>query len=104
MFNSKMKTYSLHKKATTTNKYNEETNLPLEFVANIDMFISLSSQEIYSVADMRIGQSSHIGLTKYDGLKKGMIIGKQYEVLFVNGAGSEKIVFLKELENNGHHN
>lgn len=99
MFNSKKKSYSRKIRTKTSNEYNE----PIEVyaaAANIRMFISLSNEITMSSQDMRIQQCSHIGLTE-DEVLVGDLIDDKYEVSFINNAGREKIVFMKEIENNG---
>ena len=104
MFNSKKKSYTRKVRIDidTSNDFNE----PIEeyaAAANINMFISLSNEITLSSQDMRIQQCSHIGLTN-DVILAGDIIDDKYEVQFVNKAGREKIVYMKELENNGSFN
>lgn len=102
MFNSKKQSCQRKVKSITENDYGEkiETYAP---AANVLMFISLSNEITYNNADMRIQQCSHIGITK-DNLTLGDIIDDKYEVLFINNAGREKIIYLKERENNGSFN
>ena len=102
MFNSKKQIYSRKTKIITSNIYNEqiETYTPTE---NILMFISLSNESVMESNDMRIQQCSHIGLTN-DYLQVGDLIDDKYEVLFINKAGREDIVFMKERENDGSFN
>ena len=103
MFNCKKKSYTRKTKTVSTdNPYNEkvETYIPS---THILMFISLSNEMTLSSQDMRIQQCSHIGLTK-DEILEGDLIDDKYEVQFVNNAGREKIVFMKEIENNGSFN
>lgn len=102
MFNSKKKTYSRMARIESTNSYNEtiEGYTP---AADIHMFISLSNESVLQSNDMRIQQCSHIGLT-LDSLNVGDLIDDKYEVQFINNAGKEKIVFMKEIENNGSFN
>ena len=103
MFNCKKKTYTRKTKTVSTdNPYKEkiETYTPS---ADIVMFVSLSNETTMSNQDMRIQQCSHIGLTK-DSVLVGDLIDDKYEVQFINNAGREKIVFMKEIENNGSFN
>jgi len=101
MFNSKKKSYTRKVRIDidTSNDFNE----PIEeyaTAANVNMFISLSNEITFSSQDMRIQQCSHIGLT-LDEVLVGDIIGEKYEVQFVNKAGRENIVFMKEIESDG---
>ena len=102
MFNSKKKSCTRKTRTITTNDYGESVET-YSTAANILMFISLSNEITYNNADMRIQQCSHIGITN-DTLTVGDIIDNKYEVLFINNAGREKIVYLKERENNGSFN
>ena len=99
MFNSKKKFYSRESKVVYKNAYNEKIE---EYVpaADVLMFISLSNESVIQSNDMRIQQCSHIGLTSYV-LNVGDRIDGKYEVQFINNAGREKIVFMKEIENDG---
>ena len=99
MFNSKKKTYTRKVKSITTNSYNE-TIEGYAAAAEIQMFISLSNESVLQSNDMRIQQCSHIGLTT-DTVTIGDLIDDKYEVQFINNAGREKIVYMKEIENNG---
>ena len=99
MFNSKKKTYSRKVRTTYTNPYNE-TIEEYAAAADIYMFISLSNESVLQSNDMRIQQCSHIGLTT-DTVSVGDLIDDKYEIQFINNAGREKIVFMKEIENNG---
>lgn len=99
MFNSKKQTYTVKRLSTTTNDYGEQLESYSQ-AANILMFISLSNEITQSSQDMRIQQCSHIGLTQ-DSVSLGDVIDDKYTVEFINNAGREKIVYLKEFENNG---
>lgn len=103
MFNCKKKSYTRKTLSVSTdNPYNE----PVESyttASNIIMFISLSNEITMSNQDMRIQQCSHIGLT-HDEVEVGDEIGGKYLVQFVNNAGREKIVYLKEIESDGSFN
>ena len=90
MFNSKKQTYN-------------ETIESYAAAADIHMFISLSNESVLKSNDMRIQQCSHIGLT-HDTVSVGDVIDDKFEVQFINNAGKEKIVFMKEIENNGSFN
>lgn len=102
MFNSKKRTYTRKVKSITTNSYNE-TIEAYTAAADVNMFISLSNESVLQSNDMRIQQCSHIGLTK-DTVAIGDVIDDKYEITFINNAGKEKIVFMKEIENNGSFN
>ena len=102
MFNSKKRTYTRQVRTITTNAYNEKIE-GYAAAANIHMFISLSNESVLQSNDMRIQQCSHIGLTK-DTVAIGDLIDDKYEIKFINNAGKEKIVFMKEIENNGSFN
>lgn len=100
MFNSKKKSYTRKTRTISTiNDYREPTET-YTATTNILMFISLSNEITTSSQDMRIQQCSHIGLTK-DEVTIGDEIGGKYIVQFINNAGREKIVYLKEIESNG---
>lgn len=99
MFEAKKKTYSRQSLVKTTNMYGEDIE-SYTAAADIHMFLSLSNESVLQSNDMRIQQCSHIGLTK-DAIEVGDLIDEKYEVQFVNNAGREKIVFMKEIENNG---
>lgn len=99
MFNSKKQRYTRQMKTTTTNRYNETVE-GYTAAADVNMFISLSNESVMKSNDMRIQQCSHIGLTS-DNVLVGDLIDDKYEVQFVNKAGRENIVFMKEYENNG---
>lgn len=100
MFNSKKKSYTVKTKTTTTNDYGEVVETYSPAANNVLMFISLSNEITQNNADMRVQQASHIGITK-DSLSLGDIVDDKYEVLFVNEAGRENVVFLMERENDG---
>lgn len=102
MFNSKKRAYTRKVKSITTNAYNE-TIEGYAAAADVYMFISLSNESVLQSNDMRIQQCSHIGLTK-DTVAVGDLIDDKYEIQFINNAGKEKIVFMKEIENNGSFN
>lgn len=102
MFNSKKNTYSRQSLVKTTNIYGEDVE-SYTAAANVHMFISLSNESVLQSNDMRIQQCSHIGLT-LDSVSVGDLIDDKYEVQFINNAGREKIVFMKEIENNGSFN
>lgn len=102
MFNSKKQSYQRKTRTITENDYGEKVETYAN-APNTFMFISLSNEITYNNADMRIQQCSHIGITN-DVLTIGDIIDDKYEVLFINNAGREKIVYLKERENNGSFN
>lgn len=100
MFNCKKQSYTRKtRNVSTDNPYNEqvETYIPSNTIL---MFISLSNEMTLASNDMRIQQCSHIGLTK-DDVEVGDLIDDKYEVQFINNAGREKIVFMKEIENDG---
>lgn len=99
MFNSKKQSYQRKTKSVSTNDFGE-TLATYATAPNVVMFISLSNEITQSSQDMRIQQCSHIGLTQ-DTVSLGDIIDDKYEVLFINNAGREKIVYLKEKESNG---
>lgn len=102
MFNSKKQKYPRKSKVVTKNEYNESIE-GYAAAANVNMFISLSNESVMQSNDMRIQQCSHIGLTKNEVLV-GDLIDDKYEVQFINNAGKEKIVFMKEIENDGNFN
>ena len=99
MFNSLKKEYSRLEKVVQEDAYNQKipSYAPAEDVL---MVISLITNEDYTQNDMRIKQATHTALTQ-DNVEIGDIIGDQYEVTFVNTAGRENLVFLKEMESNG---
>ena len=100
MFERRKKTYTRKTKSvSTSNTYNE----PIETytaATSVRMFISLSNEMTMVNQDMRIQQCSHIGLTRSE-IGEGDLIDDKYLVQFINKAGREKIVFMKEIENNG---
>ena len=102
MFNSKKQKYPRKTRVVTKNEYNESIE-GYAAAADVNMFISLSNEITMSSQDMRIQQCSHIGLTE-DEVLVGDLIDDKYEVSFINNAGREKIVFMKEIENNGSFN
>ena len=99
MFNSKKQSYSRKIRSITTNEYNEQIE-SYTTADNIKMFISLSTESETNSNDMRIQECTHVGLTK-DIVTKGDLIADKYKVTFVNGAGAENIVYMREIENNG---
>ena len=99
MFNSKKQVYSRKTPTTAVNDYGEKITTFASSGTTL-MFISLSNEEMLQSNDMRIQQCSHIGLTK-DTLTVGEIIDDKYEVQFINGAGRENIIYMKEIESNG---
>lgn len=103
MFNSKKKSYTRKTVTVLTNNDYGEKIEAYTTASNIFMFISLSNEITQSSQDMRIQQCSHIGLTQ-DTVTIGDLIDDKYEVTFINNAGREKIVYLKERENNGSFN
>ena len=102
MFNSKKQMYTRKTRTTSTNPYNE-TIEGYNVAADGYMFISLSNESVIKSNDMRIQQCSHIALTN-DQVLEGDLIDEKYQVQFVNRAGRENIVFMKEYENNGSFN
>ena len=102
MFNSKKKTYTRKAKTITTNAYNEKIE-NYAAAAEIHMFISLSNESVIQSNDMRIQQCSHIGLTRGT-VTVGDLIDDKFEVQFINNAGKEKIIYMKEIENDGSFN
>lgn len=102
MFNSKKKVCTRKTKTETTNQYNEKVE-GYTPAASVLMFISLSNESMLKSNDMRIQQCSHIGLTT-DTVLVGDLINDKLEVQFINNAGKEKIVFMKEIGNNGSFN
>ena len=103
MFNSKKQSFQRKTKSISTNNDYGEKIETYTTASNILMFISLSNEMTQSSQDMRIQQCSHIGLTK-DTVTIGDLIDDKYEVTFINNAGREKIVYLKEIESNGSFN
>lgn len=95
-----MKTYPLKQPIIVTNDYGEKV-ATYSALDNIDIFISLSSHEVYGSADMRVQECSHIGLTKDKRIKKGMVIDDRFEVSFVNGITSQEmiLVYMREFKN-----
>ena len=101
MFNSKAKFYSRKIKSVNTDEYGEPiVTYTAASPTHIKMFISLSNEITTSSQDMRIQQCSHIGLTKAT-VTVGDLIDDKYEVQFINNAGREKIVYMKEIESDG---
>lgn len=101
MFNSKYKYYTRKIKTISTDAYGEEIETYTIASPNrIRMFISLSNESVLQSNDMRIQQCSHIGLTQAR-ITVGDLIDDKYEVQFINNAGREKIVYMKEIENDG---
>lgn len=100
MFNSKKKKYDLYVLSSTTNAYGETVESWAKAKSQITMFISLSNEITTQSADMRIQQCTHIGLTN-DSLNIGDRVANKYEVQFINKAGRENIVFMKEIESDG---
>lgn len=103
MFNSKKRIYTRQSKIQSTNQYNEKIE-GYTAATDVLMYISLSNESLLKSNDMRIQQCSHIGLTKDTVLVGDLIDDGKLEVQFINSAGKEKIVFMKEIENNGSFN
>ena len=99
MFNSKKQVYSRKTPTTAVNDYGEKITT-FASSGTVLMFISLSNEEMLQSADMRIQQCSHIGITK-DTLSIGDVIDDKYEVQFINSAGRENIIYMKEKESDG---
>lgn len=99
MFNSKKEKYPRKTRVVTKNEYNESIET-YAAAADVNMFISLSNESVMKSNDMRIQQCSHIGLADNEVLV-GDVIDDKYEVQFINDAGRETIVFMKEIENDG---
>lgn len=102
MFNSMKKTYTRKTVSITTNGYGEDIET-YTAASDVLMFISLSNEEINNSNDMRIRECSHIGLTS-SSISVGDIIADKYEVQFINAVEVEKIVFMKEIDNDGYFN
>lgn len=99
MFNSEKRRYSRKVTVLTKDAYNQDIPKYLD-QPDIEMFVSLIEQDQLVQNDMRIQQSTHIGLT-HDAVLTGDIIGDRYEVTYVNNAGRESVVFMRDRESNG---
>ena len=99
MFNGKKQKYTREILTETINEYGESISTYTS-TDSINMFVSLQSENFSESNNMRIQQCTHIGLTE-DSVEVGDLIGSKYTVTFINNAGREKIVYMKELESNG---
>lgn len=100
MYEALKKNYS-HKKLTiTTDDYGEEVKSYI-VQGSVSMFISLSNEAVVQSSGFDLTQCSHVGLTNSTALSKGDIVADKYEVQFVNQAGAENIIMMKEVESNG---
>ena len=102
MFNSKMAAYKLEKPITTQNDYGENVT-SFTAAGKVKMFISLSSESVTSGSDVRVNQSTHVGLTRDSSIRKGMRIGGKYIVEFVDASARDIIIYMKEVDNNGYY-
>lgn len=98
MFNKKQK-YTREVMVETKNDYGEEV---VSYVpaSNIEMFISLQSHNEVITNDVGVTQCTHVGITS-DTVTIGDRINGKWEVIFINKAGREDIVYMKEINSNG---
>lgn len=100
MFNSKARYYPLEAPVETENDYNEKKTTYIA-AGTVKMFISLSNESTSNDSDVRINQSTHIGITRDSSIKKDMRVGGKYIVTFVNAAMTDILVYMKEVDNGG---
>ena len=97
MFNSLTQTYSRKIPSKTTDAYGQEI-ITYTKTADVNMFISLIAHNDYLQNNMMIKQATHTAVT-FDSVAAGDLIDDKYEVTYVNQAGPENLVYLKEIEN-----
>ena len=83
MFQNKMKEYTLEQPQEIINEYNEVVTMYVP-VGSVKMFIALTSYNDTNSNDMRIAQSTHIGLTSSKLLQEGMLVDGKYEITFID--------------------
>lgn len=97
MFQSKKKKYDIYQMQETEDEYGQTILTPV-FFKTVEMFISLAQFNAYTANDFRLQEVTHTAITNDRQLKKGMLIEKKYRIEFVNDAGPDVLLYLKEVE------
>lgn len=100
MFNSLKKLYSRQEPVREKDAYNQDIDSYRE-ADSTEMYISLLTQDNLNQNDMRIIQSTHIGLSFDDSVNVGDLIDDKYIVTYANREGREKIYYMKDRESDG---
>ena len=100
MYEALMKNNCNNKLTMINNDYGEDVKNYIT-QSSVSMFISLSNEAVVQSSGFDLTQCSHVGLTNSTALSKGDIVADKYEVQFINQAGAENIVIMKEIESNG---
>lgn len=97
MFNGRMTQHSVMKPVITVNEYGDKV-ISYVSCADISAFIAMATYNQYSANATQLQNITHTALTSARGLAKGMRIDDRYTVEFVNEAGRQTVLYLKELD------
>ena len=98
MFNGRMTQHSVMKPVIAVDEYGNKVVRYYEPYADISAFIAMATHNQYSANAMQLQNITHTALTSARGLAKGMRIDDRYTVEFVNEAGHQTVLYLKELD------
>ena len=99
MFNAMKQPYQVFDFVETKNEYNE-TILEKKPYKVCDIFISYNSYQNSNSNDIRLQNVTYTGITEDRTLKKGMMIEDRWSIEYINPAGNECILYLKEVVDN----
>ena len=100
MFNSMYKWYSRKSPTVEKDKYNQNiiTYAPND---DVEMFISLLTHYDNTSSNLKIKDCTHLALTNDESVEVDDIIDGNLRVEFMNKAGRDIMVYLKEVDNDG---
>ena len=103
MFENMIKEYIVYDKTIEQDEYNQEI-ISYKAIGTINMVMGLNARAAVDIDGMNITQCDIIGITRDDGVTKGMLIDN-YEVVYVVPFKRNRYyVYLKERESNGYFN